>query len=253
MDKREKVMVSLIDMDLVLYRCACSTENESLDLAKYRVNELLDLLVTKTEATSYRAFIGGKGNFRKAIFPEYKGHRIQPKPVHLEALREYAVNELNAEITEHEMETDDYLGIYQQNDTVICSLDKDLLQIPGKHYRWAISTAKWSKPEEYHDITEIEGLRLFYEQCLKGDKADNVKGVEGLGEKKARKILEKCETEEEMINTCLWHYPSEEEFLMNAQCLYILRRFDDSYLKRYESVFANTNTEKPNESNSNEV
>lgn len=241
-------MVALIDGDLVLYRCACSAENDSFDIAKHRVNELLDLLLVKTEADSYRFFIGGKGNFRKAIFPEYKGHRTQPKPIHLDSLRDYAVQELNAEITEYDLETDDYLGIYQDKhsdvyDTIICSLDKDLLQIPGKHYRWAIATAKWSKPEEYHTITEIEGLRLFYEQCLKGDKADNVKGVEGLGEKKAQKILEKCETEVEMINTCLWHYPSEEEFLMNAQCLYILRSFDDNYLTRYERLL--------NESDSN--
>lgn len=238
-------MVALIDGDLVVYRCACSAENESFELAKHRVNELLDLLLTKTEADGYRFYIGGKENFRKNIYPEYKGNRTQPKPIHLDALREYAVNELNAEITEHELETDDYLGIYQHNNTIICSLDKDLLQIPGRHYRWAISTSKWSKDEEWHTQTEIEGLRLFYEQCLKGDASDNVKGVEGIGEKKAKKILEKCETEQEMINTCLFHYPSEDEFLMNAQCLYILRSFDDSYLKRYERV--------TNESNSDEV
>lgn len=229
-------MVALIDFDLVLYRCSASAENESFEIAKHRVNELLDLLLVKTEAKRYRAFIGGKGNFRKAIFPEYKGNRTQPKPKHLDSLRDYSVAELNAEITEHDMETDDYLGIYQHNNTIICSLDKDLLQIPGRHYRWAIATSKWSKNEEFIEQTEIEGLRLFYEQCLKGDKSDNVKGVDGLGEKKAKKILEKCETEIEMINTCLFHYPSEEEFLMNAQCLYILRSFDDSYLERYNRL-----------------
>lgn len=237
-------MIALMDGDLVLYRCACSAENDSLDIAKYRVNELVDLLINKTESDSFKFIISGQGNFRKAIYPEYKGNRTAEKPKHLEALRDWSVAELNAEVTQNQLETDDYLGIYQEENTVICSLDKDLLQIPGKHYRWAISTSKWSKDEEYHDQTELEGLRLFYEQCLKGDASDNVKGVEGIGEKKAKKMLAKCETEVEMINTCLFHYPSEEEFLMNAQCLYILRSFDDSYLKRYERVLDESNSDE---------
>lgn len=238
-------MIALIDGDLVLYRCAASAENDPLEIAIHRAQELLDLLLVKTEATSYKFIISGKGNFRKTIYPEYKGNRTAEKPKHLEALRNWSIAELNAEVSQNELETDDYLGIYQEENTIICSLDKDLLQIPGKHYRWAIATSKWSKDEEWHDMTELEGLRLFYEQCLKGDVSDNVKGVAGLGAKKAAKILESCTTEIEMINSCLFHYPSEEEFLMNAQCLYILRSFDDNYLTRYERI--------TNESDSDEV
>lgn len=238
-------MIALIDGDLVLYRCAASAENDSLDIAKHRVNELLDLLLVKTEATSYKFIISGEGNFRKAIYPEYKGNRTADKPKHLEALRNWSIAELNAEVTQNQLETDDYLGIYQEENTIICSLDKDLLQIPGKHYRWAIATSKWSKDEEWHDMTETGGLRLFYEQCLKGDVSDNVKGVAGLGEKKAKKLLTNLNSELEFVNVCLENYPNEEEFLMNAQCLYILRSFDDSYLTRYERVL--------NEDNSDEV
>jgi DNA polymerase I len=230
-------MLALLDGDLILYRCAASAENDPLEIAIHRANELLDLLLVKTEATDYKFFISGDGNFRKEIYPEYKGNRTAPRPKHLLDLREWAINKANAEVSQHELETDDYLGIYQdkqEGSTIIASLDKDLLQIPGKHYRWAIATSKWSKEEEYHTITEIEGLRLFYQQCLKGDVSDNVKGVANIGEKKATKLLTDCKTEQEMLAVCLEHYPSEEEFLMNAQCLYILRSFDDSYLKRYE-------------------
>jgi DNA polymerase-1 len=116
------------------------------------------------------------------------------------------------------------------------SLDKDLLQIPGKHYRWGISTSKWVKEEEYITQTELEGSRLLYEQCLKGDTSDNVKGVKGIGEKGAKKLLADCKTEQEMKDVCLQQYSTEEEFLMNAQCLYILRSFEDSYLTRYERL-----------------
>lgn len=222
----------------MLYRCACSAETESFEIAKHRVNELLDLLLVKTEADSYRFFIGGKGNFRKTIFPEYKAHRTQPKPTHLDALREYAVNEFNAEITENELETDDYLGIYQTEDTIICSLDKDLLQIPGKHFSWEISGGtpdkRWVKPDTFTTIKEYEGLQKLYQQILKGDVSDNIKGVAGIGAAKAEKLLKDCETEKDFIEVCLEQYTCEEEFLMNAQCVYLLRSYEDSYLKRYE-------------------
>lgn len=229
-------MLALLDGDLILFRCAASAENDPVDIAIHRAEELLDLLITKTEATEYKFFISGDGNFRKEIYPEYKGNRTAEKPKHLLDLREWAITKANAEVSQHQLETDDYLGIYQATEgTTIVSLDKDLLQIPGKHYRWAIATAKWSKPEQYITQTDLEGLRLFYEQCLKGDVSDNVKGVKGVGEKGATKLLAPCTTEREMIDVCLEQYNSEEEFLMNAQCLYILRSFDDSYLTRFNT------------------
>jgi 5'-3' exonuclease len=232
-------MLCLIDGDLVVYRCAASAENDSLNIAKARVNELLDQLLQATDASEYRFFLSGKGNFRKNINKEYKANRTQPKPIHLGDLREWACEELNAEVTENDLEADDYLGIYQdkENDsTTIISLDKDLLMIPGKHYQWQIGTAKWTKEAKWIQQTELEGLRLFYEQCLKGDKADNVKGIAGIGEAKARKALKKCKNEREMLDICLNMYENEQEFLINARCLWILREFEDDYLRRYENV-----------------
>lgn len=229
-------MIALIDFDLVAYRCAASAENDNAEIAIYRMNELLDLILTTTGATEYKAFLTGKKNFRKTIYPEYKANRTQPKPQFLGECREYACEHMGAEITEHDMEADDYLGIHQTEDTIICSLDKDLLQIPGKHFQWAISGANWSKPDTFLEQSELEGIRLFYEQCLKGDKSDNVKGIEGIGEAKARKILKDCKTEKEMLEILLDKYSHEDEFLLNAQCLYILRDFEDSYLRRYDEV-----------------
>ena len=232
-------MEALVDGDIILYRCAASAENDSLDIAKARVNELLDQVLEAVGATSYRFFLSGKKNFRKSIYPEYKANRTQPKPIHLSPLREWACEELSAEITERELEADDYLGIYQdkaEGSTIICSLDKDLLIIPGNHYQWQFGTSKWTKDAKRFYQSEIEGLRLFYEQCLKGDKADNVKGVAGLGDAKARKLLAECTTEKEMLDVVLSKYSHEDEFLMNAQCLWILQGFDDFYLERYDGL-----------------
>jgi DNA polymerase-1 len=230
------MMIALIDMDLVVYRCAASAESEHVDVAYSRMEDLLDNIIQKVHASSYRAFLTGKGNFRKDIYPEYKANRTQEKPVHLQACREYACEKMNAEVTQDKLEADDYLGIYQTDSTTICSLDKDLLQIAGNHYQWAIAGANWEKPDNWIYQSELEGLRLFYEQCLKGDTSDNVKGVAGIGEAKAKKYLQDCKTEQEMLAVVLEKYPHEDEFLMNAQCLWVLREKEGFYTKRYERL-----------------
>ena len=233
-------MIALIDFDLVAFRSAASAENEEVGIAIHRMEELLDNILQKVQANSYRAFLTGSKNFRKEIYPEYKANRTSPKPKWLQECREYAIANLGVEVATENLEADDMLGIFQTSDTIICSLDKDLLQIKGKHFQWSIQGGpedkRWVKEDKFITQTSLEGSRLFYEQCLKGDTSDNVKGVKGLGEAKAKKLLAGCETELEMLNICLDSYATEDEFLMNAQCLYILRKENDSFLKRYERI-----------------
>lgn len=228
-------MIALIDMDLVCFRCAASAENEEFWVVQHRMNELFDNILAKTNATEFKAFLTGEDNFRKEIYPQYKANRTQPKPVHLEAARYYAIKEMNAE-AEHGLEADDLLGINQTEDTIICSLDKDLLQIPGKHFRWEISTKQYVKPEQFIDQTEIEGLRHFYEQCIKGDTSDNIKGIAKMGEVKARQALQHCTTEQEMFDTVRNLYNNDKEFLLNARCLWILRSDRQDFKQRFDTL-----------------
>jgi DNA polymerase-1 len=233
-------MIALVDFDLVAYRSAASAENEEVALAINRMKEMLDGILLKVEATSYRAFLTGDNNFRKVVYPEYKANRTAPKPKWLQECREFAIDNLNAELALPTLEADDMLGIYQTDETIICSLDKDLLQVAGKHFQWEIqggpAEKRWIKPDTFLTQTELEGTRLFYEQCLKGDTSDNVKGIAGIGEAKARKMLALCESEQELFDIVVQAYATEDEFLMNAQCLYILRSADDSYLKQFERL-----------------
>lgn len=226
-------MEALIDQDLVCFRCAASAEEDDLGIAIYRANELFDQILDKTGASSYRAFLTGPTNFRKQIYPEYKANRTAPKPKHLEELRKWSIAELNAEIADDGLEADDMLGIYQTDDTIICSLDKDLLQVPGQHFSWEISGRGWTRPDTFTEQSELEGLRLFYEQCIKGDRSDNIKGIEGMGEKKAKALLANANSEQEMINIVREAYGNDEEFLMNASCLWVLRHDRLKYKERY--------------------
>ena len=228
-------MQALIDHDLVVFRCAASAENDGLNIAIHRVEALLDELLTKTGADSYRAFLSGKSNFRKTIYPEYKANRTAPKPIHLEALREYALEKQNAELAPDTLEADDALGINQTDDTMIVSLDKDLLMVPGKHFSWEINGKGWNKPDKFFTQDVIGGMRLFFEQCLKGDTADNIKGIEKIGNKRAKALLADCVTEQEMFDTVRDAYSNDEEFIMNASVLWIMQHEEDIWKDRFNA------------------
>jgi len=228
-------MQALIDMDLVCFRCSASAENDGAGIAIYRMNDLMDGILAKVGATEYRAFLTGATNFRKSIYPEYKANRTAPKPQYLQACREYAMNQMGAEMAPDGLEADDSLGINQTDETIICSLDKDLLMIPGKHFQWAISGKNWEKPDTWIDQTYADGMKLFYEQCIKGDTSDNIKGIPGMGEAKARKALASIHDELGMFNKVRDMYGNDEEFLMNARVLWIKRSLEDDFGDRFDA------------------
>jgi hypothetical protein len=79
------------------------------------------------------------------------------------------------------MEADDLLGINQTKDTIICTIDKDLRQVPGQHYNFV--------KDEIFTVSVQQGLLWFYTQMLTGDASDNVSGIRGIGIKKATFFL----------------------------------------------------------------
>ena len=237
-------MIALIDMDLVVFRCAASAENDPLGIAIYRAEELLDNILNKVGATEYKAYISSDTNFRKEIYPEYKAQRSPVKPVHLLAMKEYAFTKMGAILSPQGLEADDMLGIEQDKSThttTICSLDKDLLQIPGNHFQWEIGTSKWNKPDNWLTQSELEGYRLFYQQAIKGDPTDNIKGIKGKGKVFAEKALADCTTELEMFNVVRDLYGNDEEFKMNAGCVWILRELGVKFEHKFKELTSGNN------------
>lgn len=228
-------MEALIDLDLVCFRSAASAENEELGIAIYRANELLDRILDKVGTSDYRAFLTGDTNFRKEILPTYKANRTAPKPRHLKELRKYAMLEMKAELAPEGLEADDSLAIHQTDDTIICTLDKDLLQVPGKHFSWSISGKNWKRPDTFFQQDELGGARLFFEQCLKGDVSDNVKGIKNIGEKKSKQMLSSMETEQDMFELVQDMYSDDNRFIKNASCLWIRRTEDDIWKDRFNA------------------
>jgi len=215
-------MIALIDMDIVSFRCAASCQAvgvsektgekeivvEPVEIGYARVNGMMESILLETKATSYKGFLtDSDGNFRKSVCEEYKANRKDTvRPVLLPALNDFLIQSWGA-IRAVGEEADDLLGIAQveaaawgKNDwhsTIICSIDKDLHQIAGKHYDIV--------KKEFIEVTEEEGLYFFYKQLLMGDSVDNIKGCPGIGPKKAEKLLAHVTGDEERMMEVVWN------------------------------------------------
>ena len=224
---------ALIDGDIVAYRSAAAADQESFEIARYYMERTIDDILAQTKADEFYIALTGENNFRYQVYPEYKANRTDMvKPKFLEECKDYLHLQYNAVYSDG-CEADDLLGIEQCKDisnTIICSLDKDLRQIPGRHYSWEISGGtpekRWTKAAELTNVTHEEGLRFFYKQLIIGDSTDNIKGVKGAG-KKAAQVIDTLTTEREMFETVWEMYGSDEEMLMNGQCLYIFKKEND--------------------------
>lgn len=245
------MLIALVDADIMTYSIPFSLQEGTGEDAVLpegaenflgaRIDEFLNNIMNDTGADDYKVFINGKDNFRLR-YETYKANRASMvKPILHYAARDYLVNQHSAVVVDG-METDDRLAIEQtialENDveysTIICSIDKDLLQVPGSHYRWPISHAKEPKAE-FIEVTKQSGLVSLYRQALTGDEVDNIIGLKGYGPKKAEKLITEEMSEKEMYETCLEHYllklQTEENLIDNMHQLYLLRSEDDEWRK----------------------
>lgn len=204
------------------YRAACSAQEEEPWIAMVRADKTIQDILNDVHAVAYNVFLTGSSNFRRTLDPQYKANRPEQRPNHWQAVRDYLIQQHRAVLCEG-CEADDFLGIHQDklgDSTVICSIDKDLLQVPGNHFNFV-------KKESYH-ITPEEGRKRLYTQSLVGDRSDNIFGVAGIGPVKAGRALEGLTTEEELYRKCLELYEGNAERLnLNMKLLYVWRKPDD--------------------------
>jgi hypothetical protein len=213
-------MRALIDGDIVVYRGAASAEKEEQWVALARADQMIQDILADTGSDSYSVYLTGTDNFRREIAPSYKANRPDERPAHWQAVREFLVTQHKAEICNGH-EADDQLGIQQDKErgtTVICSIDKDLLQIPGRHYNFVKKT--------FQEVGIDEGLEHLYLQSLIGDRSDNIIGVAGIGPVKAAQALDGL-LPEEWYDKCRELYNDDERFHLNMKLLYIWQKPND--------------------------
>lgn len=172
---------------------------------------------------------GDRASFRYGIWPSYKANRkAYRKPAgyrELVAWVEAVAPTRGWEVARlPDVEGDDVMGILCEPGDVICSWDKDMMTIPGIHYR----------REEVIEVDRAAADRAFYMQVLTGDAADNYPGCPGYGPVTAEKLVSKWSSEidlwREVVNAYVLKAPgcgnredAERYALQQARCARILR------------------------------
>jgi hypothetical protein len=208
------------------------SEQFALDCAK----NLIVTVLGAVNATSFKCYLTAKNDttlFRRklATIQPYKGNRKDfVRPVHYDAIRAYLKAYWRAEIVTG-IEADDALSMEQHKhlyweeddlkcDSIIISIDKDLLQVPGAHYNFHTETFTFIDP--------LVGLKNLYKQTLTGDNADHIPGVNGVGPKTAEKLVEKATTEEELATICKSVYNKHNRSIKDFEEVYRLCKLIES-------------------------
>lgn len=224
--------LAVIDSDHITYRCAASAENMPLEVAINRCDDLIRRIQYDTHSENIELHLGGKGNFRYDVYSAYKANRVgKPPPVHLEACREHLVIFWKAIVADG-VEADDTCAMAltkHGENAILVSLDKDLLQVPGWHFNFVKNTTSY--------ITPIDGWRNFFAQLIAGDGADNIPSYDGKIRHSLPQFIAK-------LTLPLWEMTNLNEMYAYvqsiyennaletyAECLYILRDEEDSWLK----------------------
>jgi len=218
----------LIDGDPFAYRAAFSCEDQELAYATDKVDDLIqmsiDAVAFEYNIEKYKVYLTGKGNFRYdiSVSHEYKGNRKDvEKPHHLQGIRKHMSKNWEAEVSKGE-EADDLIAIAATEggpESVVVSIDKDMLQIPCRHYN--------PNKREFKVVDEFSGLKFFYKQILTGDRADNIIGLYGIGPTKAERMVTDCKTEQDLYEVCLREYGGEEDRVIENARLLWLRRYPE--------------------------
>ena len=200
----------------------------------------LDAVLKLVKHGSYKLCLTYDENFRKSIYPDYKGNRKKMrKPMGFKPFRQ-TVRELPNVVLKPKLEADDCIGILATkpgNDCIIFSGDKDLKQIPGKHL----------VDGEVKTILPEAADYWFWQQILTGDAVDGYPGCPGIGPKKAQAILHEALDglgSMQLAPTINYVWPyikktyeaatlTEANALTQARCARILR-WDDWDMKKQE-------------------
>jgi|TARA_E500000318_G_C3525068_1_gene198062 DNA polymerase-1 len=223
----------LIDSDFLAYKAAQACEigidfGEDVIIAQSQFSEVLKVFnnelnkVTKAMMEDdFILYFSSTKNFRKKIYPDYKGHRMKRKPLGYKRLVNYCRENHNFKLIEG-LEADDTIGIeatrFADPHNIIVSPDKDMRQIPS---------TLWDMKNDVVEITKDDGDRWHLIQSLSGDPTDGYSGCPGIGVKRATELLDKNENKWEAV--CKAYRDrglSDDDALLNARLAKILQKED---------------------------
>lgn len=252
-------MLALIDGDIIKYEIGFAAEaywrhifeenNEEVDPETVPWDVVEDMIFNRignimamAEADDCILYFTGSRNFRfdEAKLFKYK-QRSGRKPFHFNNIEAYLKSEYKWK-QEDGYEADDLMAIALSEDPdnrIICSRDKDLYQVSGWHYSWAMGYQP-ERPKEF--VTQLGYLELsknkirgggflfFCAQLLMGDSTDTIPGIHGYGPVKVFNTLKNCASKEEAFMKVMEIYERtygnswRDWMLQVGRCLWLCRK-----------------------------
>jgi DNA polymerase-1 len=260
-------MKVLIDADILLYQMTASSEVEirwTEDLhtlhsdpeqLKGEIDSRVKAIEDRLEVDYAILVFSGANNFRKTVYPDYKGNRRgQRKPLAYAALKDWCLHTFTSEMWEG-LEADDVMGIMatqKPGEYIIWSEDKDLQQIPG---------LLWRK-DELVTISEHQAAEYFFTQVLTGDATDGYPGCPGIGPVTAQKALQSIRfldignysqaAWKAVVDLYARSGLSEDDALVQARCARILQASDFNFDTKEPILWTQQNSESRVNSKSQE-
>ena len=176
------VTTALIDADSLIY---FEMNKPTLDEAIAGIDERIVNILKETKADDFAGFltVGKCFRYDRAETRIYKGNRKKTdRPIIFYALKEYLQQTWRFTYLT-QVEADDLVCMYSNENTVACSPDKDVIkQLPGRHYNYRTS--------EWINTTPAQARLFLWKQMLMGDPTDGIPGIPKVGEKTASAWLD---------------------------------------------------------------
>ncbi len=226
------------DISVTMIELAYYPEDVSyaLQVVKHLMNGIKSNLAGKFPKyrLEFITYLTEKGNFRNSINPGYKsGRKGVHRPTHLQAAKDFMKNTYGATAT-YGLEADDLLTLEGSKlpvgEFVICSIDKDLRQLPGLHYDFV--------NDSLTSVSYEEAQKNLWGQVISGDTTDSIFSPYGLGKKTGEKLYGSIDWStvelEDLLTIATQAYCSKMKKTLDhvdVRC-WVLQTLDQVYLLR---------------------
>lgn len=251
-------VILLLDSDQHIYKAASTVKR--LDTAIRRFYQLVLEDKFYTNSKEVRAYITPSDNFKCGRFllptvKPYQGQRATREEIPLKAPlkahlianpHEYAAQGIEI-IFDYQAEADDLIiadSIAFGERGLVSSFDKDMNLCRGPKWNPELGTVDtiddaygWIDYDKSRGKVIGHGTSFYWAQMLMGDSADFVAGLtkykgKNIGPAGAYEFLKGCPTEKEAANKVVAAYAEiNQNFLAEAECLWLRRSSDDSAFK----------------------
>jgi len=211
---KQKPKAILIDSSNLLHRAVWIAENVRTNVnPSYIFLTSIKKYVQMFDCTNVysvwdKRLVRGVKNYRRMNKKtEYKGTRNVEKNAHVFSFEDQTTDLLNhlgvKNMYPGILEADDvisWLCDEIQTDKVVVSVDQDMLQlVDEKTFVYSPIKDVSITHTNFKDVVGVDRSQFLRYKSLVGDKSDNLPGVDRVGQKTAIKLLNECETDDQLV------------------------------------------------------